>query len=297
MDLRQLAFFVGVADELNFSRAAEKMAIAQPALSRQIQQLEDDLGVLLFKRDKRNVALTPAGSYLLAQARQLHATVADVEAQTRRVHNGLTGMLRIGHPGSALYSVLPDALALLAQQYPDVMTSLSETSEQELLDALLSQRVDVGLTREVNTNERVEQTLLFSEPFALVVPEGHWLTTDSFQHLGQCRHESFVFCALNASLSYARLLMSLFEPYGYVPRQVYEANYGATVLRLVEKNLGIAILPISYRQGSSLRLRFLPLPNETPLYIIWRKGDQNPVLQNFLTICRTVVADGPYHSM
>ena len=294
MDLRQLAFFVGVADELNFSRAAGKMAIAQPALSRQIQQLEDDLGVLLFKRDKRNVALTPAGLYLLTQARQLHGLVSEIVVQTRRVHNGLTGMLRIGHPGSALYSVLPDALASLAEQYPDVMTSLSETSEMELLEALLTQRIDVGLTREVNTSERIEQTLLFSEPFALVVPENHWLTADTFRDLGQCRHESFVFCSLNASLSYARMLMGLFEPYNYSPRQVYEANYGATVLRLVEKNLGIAILPISYRQGSSLRLRFIPLSSETSLYMIWRKGDLNPVLQNFLTICRHVVVEGQY---
>ncbi|MBC8151754.1 MAG: LysR family transcriptional regulator, partial [Bacteroidetes bacterium] len=285
MDLRQLAFFVGVAESLNFSRAAEKLSIAQPALSRQIQQLEEDLGVLLFKRDKRNVALTPAGMYLLTQARQLRATVADVVVQTRRVHNGLIGTLRIGHPGSALYSVLPDVLATLATQYPDVTTSLSEATEQELIEALFSHRVDVGLTREVNVDERVESELLFSEPFALVVPEGHWLNADTFEHLGQCRHEPFILCSLNSSYTYGRVLLGLFEEHGYVPRQVYEANYGATVLRLVEKNLGIAILPISYRQGMSLRLRFLPLPHETQLHLIWRKGDQNPVLRNFLTIC------------
>lgn len=294
MDLRQLAFFVGVAEELNFSRAAQKLAIAQPALSRQIQQLEDDLGVLLFKRDKRNVALTPAGTYLLTQARQLRATVADVVVQTRRVHRGLTGTLRIGHPGSALYSVLPDTLATLTAQYPDVMTSLSEATEQELLDALLSHRVDVGLTREVNASEQIESVLLFSEPFALVVPENHPLTSETFENLGQCRHESFILCSLNSSLSYGRLLMSLFEQHGYLPRQVYEANYGATVLRLVEKNLGLAILPISYRRGTSLRLRFLPLPNETQLYVMWRRADQNPVLHNFLTICRDTVATMNY---
>ncbi len=294
MDLRQLAFFVGVAEELNFSRAAEKLSIAQPALSRQIQQLEEDLGVLLFKRDKRNVALTSAGMYLLTQARQLRSTVADVVVQTRRVHNGLIGTLRIGHPGSALYSVLPDTLASLTANYPDVMTSLTEATEQELIEALLSHRVDVGLTREVNTDDRIETVLLFSEPFALVVPESHWLNSDTFENLGQCRHESFILCSLNASMTYGRLLMSLFEQYGYLPRQVYEANYGATVLRLVEKNLGLAILPISYSQGTSLRLRFLPLPNETQMYVMWRKGDQNPVLRNFLSICRQAVVTGRY---
>ncbi len=294
MELRQLAFFVGVAEELNFSRAAEKLSIAQPALSRQIQQLEDDLGVLLFKRDKRNVSLTPAGVYLLTQARHLRSTVAGMVTQTKRVHKGLVGTLRIGHPGSALYSVLPDTLATLTKTYPDVTTSLAESSEQELIDSLLGHRVDVGLTREVNLDSRIESVLLFSEPFALVVPEHHWLTEETFEDLGQCRNESFILCSLNSSMNYGRSLLSLFEQYGYLPRQVYEANYGATVLRLVEKNLGLAILPISYRQGISLRLRFLPLPAETQMYVIWRKDDQNPVLQNFLTICQETVAAGNY---
>ena len=286
MELRQLVNFIGVAEELNFSRAAEKLAIAQPALSRQIQQLEDSLGVLLFKRDKRNVALTPAGAYLLSQVRQLRLMLADVVTQTQRVHQGLTGTLRIGHPGSALYSILPDALATLSMRYPDVTTTLTEATERDLIDALLSHRVDVGLTREVQTDDRIDSSLLFSEPFALVVPEHHWLTPDTFKHLGQCRYESFILCTLDSSLSYGRLLMGLFEQHGYLPRQTYEANYGATVLRLVEKNLGLAILPISYQQGTSLRLRFLPLSVDTQLYMMWRKDDLNPVLHNFLTICQ-----------
>lgn len=286
MDLRQLALFVAVAEELNFSRAADKMAIAQPALSRQIQQLEDHLGVLLFQRDKRNVALTPAGTYLLTQARQLRSTVYDIEEQTRRVHNGLIGSLRIGHPGSALYSILPDTLAALERYFPEVTTSLAELAERELFEALLSHRVDFGLTREVNTDDRIASELLFSEPLALVVPDSHWLTPDTFSSLAQCRHEPFILCSLDASLNYGRMLMGLFEQSGYRPRKVYEANYGATVLRLVEKELGLAVLPISYRNGSSLQLRFIPLPVQTELYSIWRKDDQNPVLHNFLTICR-----------
>ena len=289
MELRQLVNFIGVAEELNFSRAAEKLAIAQPALSRQIQQLEDDLGVLLFKRDKRNVALTPAGIYLLTQVRQLRLMLNDVVMQTQRVHQGLTGTLRIGHPGSALYSILPDTLATLSARYPDVTTTLTEATEQDLIDALLGHRVDVGLTREVQTDNRINSALLFSEPFALVVPDHHWLTADTFKNLGQCRAESFILCTLDSSLSYGRLLMSLFEQHGYMPRQTYEANYGATVLRLVEKNLGLAILPISYQGGTSLRLRFLPLPTQTQLYVMWRKDDLNPVLHNFLTICHEAV--------
>ena len=294
MELRQLTFFIGVAEELNFSRAATKMAIAQPALSRQIQQLEDQLGVLLFRRNKRNVALTPAGAYLLGQARQLRLTVNDVVEQTRRVHRGHVGALRIGHPGSALYSILPETLAILTGQFPDVATSLVEAAEQELYESLLNQHIDVGLMREVSTDARLDSEELFAEPFALVVPEAHWLTVDTFRNLGQCRDEAFVLPNLNRKLSYGlsygQLVMDQFEQYGYTPRRVYESNYGATILRLVEKNLGLSVLPISYQQGSSLKLRFLPLPTQTRLYVFWRKGDLNPVLHNFLGICRETVA-------
>ena len=292
MDLRQLNHFVSVAEALSFSRAAEKSSIAQPALSRQIQHLEEELGVILFKRTKRNVALTPAGVYLLTQAQQLRLTVTEIEEQTRRIHTGFSGMLRIGHPGSALYSILPDTLASLTAQYPDVITSLTEATEQDLIDALLGHRVDVGLTRETNSSDRIESMLLFSEPFALVVPQSHHLNADTFKDLSQCRQEPFILCSLDSSMNYGRLLLSLFEQHGYLPRQVYEANYGATVLRLVEKNLGLAVLPISYQQGTSLKLRFLPLPAETQLYAIWRKNDPNPVLSNFLTICRQTVSAG-----
>lgn len=297
MDLRQLSFFIGVAEELNFSRAAEKLAIAQPALSRQIQQLEDDLSVVLLKRDKRNVSLTPAGAYLLGQARQLRLTVGDIVRQTQRVHEGLVGSLRIGHPGSALYSVLPDVLATQTAHYPDVMTMLVEAAEEDLIESLLHHQIDVGLTREVNPNRQIEWKKLFSEPFALVVPEAHWLTIETFENLGQCRNEPFILPNLTANLnhsdSYGRLVMNQFEQFGYKPRRVYESNYGATILRLVEKNLGLAVLPISYGQGSSLRLRFLALPTHTQLYVVWRRDDQNPVLHNFLTICHETVAAMP----
>lgn len=286
MDLRQLTFFVAVAEELNFSRAADRMAIAQPALSRQIQQLEESLGVQLFKRDKRNVALTAAGAYLLPQARQLRLTVADITEQTRRIDQGLTGTLRIGHPGSAMYSILPDALAALRTRYPDVTTSLSETAEEQLLDDLLHHRIDVALTRDVISDGQLRQALVCTEPFALVVSDQHPLTADTFTNLGQCRYESFILPELGKSIRYTQQLMALFAPHGYEPQPLYTSNFGATILRLVEKNLGLTILPMSYQYGSSLRLRFLPLPAQTELYVMWREDDVNPVRHNFLQICR-----------
>lgn len=295
MELRQLKNFVSVADELNFSRAAEKLFIAQPALSRQVQQLEEELGALLFHRDKRNVKLTPAGEYLYEHARQLLGTARQVAAQTQRIHRGLVGELHIGHPGSAMYSVLPDALARFTRQFPDVVTSLDETAELQLVEALRQQRIDVGLSREGNTDPHLADALLFAEPFALVVPDDHWLTTATFQHLGQCIDEPFILPTTCKSIHYGRKLMAMFERHGFSPRPVYESNIGATILRLVEKHLGLAVLPITYQNGNSLRLRFIPLPDQSELFLLWRRDDPNPVLHNFVAICREVAQEPGRH--
>ena len=293
MDLRLLRSFRQVAQDLNYSRAAEKLFLAQPALSRQIQSLEEELGVRLFDRDKRSVRLTAAGTYFNEQLGPWLDTLNHMTVQTRRIHQGDLGELRIGHPGSALYSILPDTLAYFSRLYPDVVSSLREVAELELQEALLQQKIDVGLTREATADPRLSIQLMLEEPFALVVPQNHWLNADTFESLAQCRDEPFVLPALGKSVTYTNQLLALFSAYGYVPHARYESNYGATILRLVEKGLGLAILAVSYKFGTSLKLRFLPLPEVTQLYLIWRTSDPSPVVQHFLTVCQEVARAWP----
>ncbi len=290
MELRLLRSFRQVAADLNFSRSAEKLFVAQPALSRQIQQLEDELGVLLFDRTKRSVRLTTAGTYLNEQLGPWLDTLTHLTTQTKRIHNGELGELCIGHPGSALYSVLPDALAQLAHSCPDVLSCLREIAELELQEALTLQKIDVGLTRLVPDDPAFSTQLIFEEPLALVVPGSHWLTANTFTSMAQCRNEPFVLPSPGKDNEYSKMLLRLFTVHGYEPRTLYESNYGATILRLVEKNLGLSILPISYQFGSSLDVRFLPLPSTTQLYVIWRTANTNPVVARFVQVCQQVAA-------
>ena len=211
--------------------------------------------------------------------------------QTQRIHNGDLGDLRVGHPGSALYSVLPDVVANFSRLYPDVVTSLGEIPELELKEALIRQKIDVGFTRDLPGDPRLGSRLVLEEPFALVLPRDHWLNPTTFESLAQCRDEPFILPALGKSLTYTSNLMGLFSAQGYTPKARFESNYGATILRLVEKGLGLAIMPVSYQSGTSLNLRFLILPATTQLYLIWRTDDPNPVLSHFLAVCEQVAAD------
>ncbi len=293
MEFRLLRSFRQVAQDLNYSRAAEKLFLAQPALSRQIQSLEAELGMRLFDRDKRTVRLTAAGAYLNEQLGPWFDTLGHLTEQTKRIHQGDLGELCIGHPGSALYSILPDVLADFSRAYPDVITSLREVNELELREALLQQKVDVGFLRDAPIDPRLSTRLVLEEPFALVLPRNHWLNPTTFDSLAQCRDEPFILPALGKSVTYTQQLLALFTAHGYTPKARYESNYGATILRLVEKGLGLAVLPISYQQGTSLNLRFLILPDTTRLHLVWRTNDPNPVVTNFLNVCQGVANDWP----
>ena len=288
MELRLLRSFRQVAADLNFSRSAEKLYVAQPALSRQIQQLEEELGVRLFDRTKRSVKLTNAGTYLNEQLGPWLDTLAHLTSQTKRIHHGELGELCIGHPGSAFYSVLPDALAQFSQECPDVVSCLREIAELELQEALLLRKIDVGLTREVPDDPAFTTQLISEEPLALVLPHNHWLTPQTFTSLAQCRNEPFVLPSPGKGVAYTNQLLGLFREHGYEPHIMYESNYGATILRLVEKGLGLAVLPISYEYGTSLNLRFIPLPSVTKLYTIWLTANTNPVVERFVRVCQQV---------
>jgi LysR family transcriptional regulator, benzoate and cis,cis-muconate-responsive activator of ben and cat genes len=289
MELRQIRYFLGVAHELNFSRAAEKLNIVQPALSRQIQQLEEQLGFRLFERDKRNVQLTPAGYFLKKEWELWLGRLDDTCHKAERISRGQVGELRIGYPGSALYSILPEVLALVRERLPEVEAKLSEVAELDLIGAIGEGLIDVGFTREWITDPFFEIKNLFEEPMALVVPESHPLNERTFIDIEQCRHELFILPSMPNNLQYRQRIYGLFAEANYLPKVVFESNYGATILRLVEKQLGVSILPISYRLGSSLKLRFIPLSSKTQLHLMWRRDDNNPVLLNFLKLCNEAV--------
>lgn len=287
MEFRQLEYFLGVASELHFSKASEKLFIAQPALSRQIQQLEQNLGVLLFERDKRNVKLTPAGEYLCVEATRLLSQLNNIKHRTQLIHSGEEGDIRIGHPGSAVYSVIPPLLSSLKLHFPNIKANLSEVLDSYILIALKNHEIDVGFIREIYLDRYLNCKVLYEESFALILPENHPIDEDNFESLAQVRHENFILPPRNSSSTYFDMLFKICEREGFSPNIVHESNYGATILRLVEHNLGVSLMPISYKFSSAMRVKFIELkkiPEKTQLSIVWRNDDNNPVLQKFLKI-------------
>ncbi|WP_044173110.1 LysR family transcriptional regulator [Flectobacillus major] len=291
MDIRQLECFLGVASELHFSRAAEKLFIAQPALSRHIQQLEEELDVLLFERDKRNVKLTSAGAYLQKEAIRILSQLDYIKQRTQQVHKGEEGELRIAHPGSAVYSVLPTLLSALKLYFPKIRTALSEVLETKLFESLHNYQVDVGFVREPIPDKYLNSRLVFEEYFSLVVPPNHVLTKENFKGLHQVKDEPFILPPRYAGSVYHDILLKMCEREGFLPNIIHESNFGTTILKLVENNLGVSLLPSSYRYGSAINVRFIDLemlPDRTQLSLVWRKDDTNPILHNFLNTAQSV---------
>ena len=292
MEVRQLKYFLGVANELHFSKAAEKLFIAQPALSRQIQALEESLSVLLFERDKRNVKLTPAGRYLREEAAQVISQLENIGKRTQLIHSGEEGEVRIGHPGSAIYSVIPPLLSKLRNDFPQIKANLSEILEDDLYGSLKNYQIDVGFVREPLSDKNLTTKVLLQESFALILPENHWITNENFRSLAQVKNEPFVLPPRHVGSTYYDLLVQMCEREGFLPNVVHESIHGATILRLVEYNLGISIMPISYRLSTAMRVKFIELkdiPERTQLSMAWRKNDTNPILQNFLKVADEMI--------
>jgi LysR family transcriptional regulator, benzoate and cis,cis-muconate-responsive activator of ben and cat genes len=284
MEFRQIKYFLGVAEDLHFSRASERLYIAQSALSRQIQQLESEINIKLFDRDKRNVKLTPAGEFLKNEWKRMTNEADDILRHARQINSGEVGRIRLGHPGSAIYSILPKALGIMQQQIPDVKIELIEITELELIDGLLNYQIDVGLTREISSNPILESRSLFAENFALVVNQSHRLVIDNFKSLKQTRDEKFILPTFRENSAYSEHIVSIFRQHGFKPKKAFESNFGATILKLIEQNLGISIMPISYAKGAPANVRFIPLPDISELFITWRKTDLNPALKKTIKI-------------
>lgn len=285
MEIRHLKYLMAVGQELHFGRAADKLFITQPALSRQILQLEEELGVKLLERDKRNVALTSAGAYLMDEAEYVINHLNQVIESTRRKAKGEEGEVRIGFVGSAMQDVIPDLLVRLNEQYPKLHTSLDELSNKEQLSALIHDRLDIGFVRMERVPADFEQLVVFEDSFSLVLPADHQLNTDSFKSLNQLKEEQFILFSNEYSQEYYENIMSIFADHGFEPHVSHRSVHGNTIFRLVEKHLGVAIVPTALASGVSLGVQFISLeclPQRTKLTAVWSNTNRNSALQKLL---------------
>lgn len=284
MDLRTIKYFIALANELHYWNTAAKMNITQSALSRQIQSLESELNVVLFDRNKRNVKLTPAGSFL-KQKWEVELNELDfIHNFARQIHLGEHGTIKIAHPDSISASLMPDILATISNEFPKLQIELVQVLYENQQAFLSNYKIDLAITRDTNHTQGIKSTKIYTDNLALVVPEEHPYKTIEDVSTASLAEQRFILPTIDEGSSYGLIIQNFFKSFDVVPEVYLQSEFGSTIIALVKKHLGIAILPDSYLHHESTGLRFIKLPFETDLYINWRADDHNPVLSNVLKL-------------
>jgi len=287
LELRHFIYFLAVADELHFRKAAEKLFISQPGLSRQIKQMEEFLETQLFERDKKKVSLTPAGHYLKKEVRYVLNHLSNVERQIKLLGDGETGELRIGFLGSAMQEVIPNMLLKIRDTYPKVKTSLQELSNTAQVDAVLNEELDMGFVRLSRVPSTLNMETIFRDTFSLVLPERYPMITREFKGMHQFAADDFILFSQDYSPLYYDTIMSICADAGFRPNISHKSVHAHTIFKLVENHLGLAIVPTALQNGFQMRVKFIELkdiPQRAELSVIWKKEHTNPVLKNCMDL-------------
>jgi DNA-binding transcriptional LysR family regulator len=289
IELRHLRYFVAVAEELHFGRAAQRLNLAQPPLSQQIRKLEDILGHTLFTRTSRAVRLTAAGEVFLERARRTLRNVQEDLDEARSVGRGEVGRLRAGFIGSAMLTPLPSMLGQYRRQYPRVELQLQEAYTARVIDSLLNGGLDVGILRDGGPTPGLTVEPIFSEPLIAVVPSTHPLAKYKQISAARLRDEPFVFFTPAAgSHAYEKGIAPCLE-HGYRPHVVQEGPQWFTLLRLVGAGLGVTIAPACVRQIAADNLVCLKLSGtraSSDIELAYRTGENRAIVSAFAAIAR-----------
>lgn len=288
MELRHLRYFVTVAEELHFGRAAQKLHISQPPLSMQIRSLENELGVTLLNRTQRQVSLTQAGAALLGEARHILARVEQAVLMTRRAGRGEIGELAIGFISVADYNVLPVVLREFRRRFPLVKLTLRESTTDVQIRDLLAGRIDVGFMLPPINEASLESVAILREPLIAALPDKHPLARKPGKlALKKLKDAPFIlFPRPNAPGLYDDVV-SCCKAAGFSPRVEQEAIQMQTIVSLVSAGLGVALIPASLTnlQRTGVTYKFLlggsPL---TEVHLVWRRGDELPALRVFVDV-------------
>ena len=287
IELRQLQSFLVLAEELHFRRAAEKLYISQPGLSKQIQQLEDQLEVTLLERDRRNVRLTRSGIYLKKQTENMLGLLNQTITHIQHLEKGGEGELKIGFVGSAMQKVIPDLIKKCHKAYPRLQFVLDEMSNRAQIAAIQNYQIDLGFVRLNRVPAGLVLQPIFQEHFCLVLPKLHSINASNFKSLAQFKQEPFILFSSDYSSTYYNNIMSIFTDANFEPKVSHKSIHANTIFRLVENGLGVAIVPHSLTLGitKAIDIQIIELKNirqKALLSIAYRKNTQYPVLEKVL---------------
>lgn len=290
MELRQLKYLVALAEELNFGRAAERLHISQPPLTRQIQQLESDVGARLFTRGPRGVELTEAGIALLEDARRILGLVGVARERTTKYGQGRIGRLDVGIFGSAILNHIPRLLLQFRQRYPEVQIALHELTKADQIAALREKRLTIGFNRHVAVEADIMVETVFLEPLLVALHSKHPLARHKAIRIAEVIDEPLILYPSNTRPGFADDVMALFRAEGAQPRVAQEVTDVVTAVALVASGFGICITP---EAASTLRLPgvvYRPVKANPPptidLACLYRRDDDSPILKALLDIVR-----------
>ena len=289
MELRHLRYFAALAEERHFGRAAERLGIAQPPLSKQLQDLERELGYPLIDRSRRPVELTAAGQTLLEHASALLESLEIAVRETRRAGAGHSGRVAIGYPSSLAYSGLTRLLRAFRERSPDVAIEVRELPPADQVEALKRGDLDVGFVRAPLHEPQLASENIRTEKLVLALPADHRLAIRERIALSAVAREPFVFFPRARGPGFFDLLISFCRDSGFTPHIVQEAPQ-IDVLALVAAGFGLSILPDSVREQRRADIVLRPIIGSptTELRLVWRSGDPTPAVARFIETVRRV---------
>lgn len=294
MDLRQLEAFVAVAEELHFGRAAKRMHMAQPPISRHIRRLEEEVGAQLLVRSGRGVETTPAGQAFLHEARATLSQAVRASRVAQRFARGELGRLRIGHVDSASSELLPTALRAFHDQYPDVRLVLEESRTTALVRAVLEGHLDVAFVRPPVTDDRLRSEVLMDEPLVVAVPSEHPLAGHERVRINLLADERFIVVPWHEQPALHDEIIGTCRRAGFHPTIAEEAYPISSVVLLVAAGLGVAMVPAFLAkhlcQGNVVYKRLEGSAGQLQLSLAWPSHGASPAVQDFIEISRRVAS-------
>jgi len=287
MELRHLKYFVAVAETLHFGRAAKKLNIAQPPLSQQIMNLEEELGIKLFDRSRRNIQMTAAGSHFLNEVRQILLHVEQAAETARRIDGGKAGRLVVGFVGSVIHTFLPEGLRLFRERFPEIELELHEINTAEQITSLHAKRIDVGFLYTGAQDSMLSSKTLTLAPLLVVLHNKHPLSGRKSVHIRELAHEPFIANTRSSEPVVRDAFISLCHSAGFSPRIAQEAGQVQTVLGLVASGLGACLLPDFIKKIRRPGVQYIPLagpPSEVKLAVAWRSDNASILIKSFVNI-------------
>jgi DNA-binding transcriptional LysR family regulator len=283
MDLRQLRYFLTVAEELSFTRAAKRLNMSQPPLSQQIQQLERTLGTKLLNRTSRRVELTAAGQELQTQARAILTQTEQAKQQVRFIGAGRTGKIDIGATGAILRGGLAELLAEYHKHMPDVRTTIHEQAPALQLKAVLEYRTDVSFNRSIPSQEELASALAWREEVFVILPKGHRLARLRHVPLAKLREDEHVMLHPDSS-EFARYLRQCCVDAGFLPRVSQQVVDSQSIPSLIASGFGVSLVPASTSKFTSNDIIFRPLKPApvADVYMVHRRNEISPAVLEFV---------------